>query len=174
MRWLIVGFLILSVFHFAFFFEVFMGYTYGDEYSGWTLGTGFYQDPFGSDINFTFQMGTPTQFAFHFTGFIPIFSAVNLEIGPTVSYLRSDFSGDWKDESWVGVVVESRSEVYHARVALLYPTFGEFDFSRDVHAEFRYFLKPPEGLVFKDRLFFSVLYSGGIFRFGVGLLEPLP
>ncbi len=174
MRWISIGFLMFGIVSFAFFFEMFMGYTYGDEYSGWTLGTGFYQDPFGSDINFTFQIGTPTHFAFHFTGFIPIFSAEGLGIGPAVSYLRSDYSGEWKDKSWVGVVIESKSEDYHARVALLYPTSGEFDFSRDVHAEFRYFLKPPKGLIFKDKLFFSVLYSGGIFRFGVGLLEPLP
>ena len=159
----------------AFDFQMFLGYSYGSGLDGWTVGTGFYQQPFGSDVMITFRVASPTTlFAFHISGFIPVFDFGEMKMGPAVLYLHEDFSGGWKDSSWVGIVIEDWKEDYHARIALLYPTQGAFDFSRDLVLEFRYFLKPPKGYVFKDRLYFGITYTGGIFRFGVGLLEPLP
>ena len=174
MKYLVVIFVLLSFSYFGFDLLVFAGYSYGSEIGGWTMGTGFYQQPFGADIMVTFQVSSPTNLAFNVDGSIPIFNVGDVNIGPFVAYVHQNFSGDWKDFSWVGAVVEKWTDNYHARVALLYPVDGEFDFSRDVMAEFRYFLRPPKGYTFKDKLFFNISYIGGLFRFGVGLLEPIP
>ncbi len=174
MRAIFIATVILGVLTLGFDLELFMGYTYGNDISGWTVGTGFYQIPFGADIMTTFQVGTPTSFAFNIDGSLPIFPVGDIKVGPVVAYLHHNFSGEWTDYSWVGAVIERWTEDYHARLALLYPINGNFNFSRDIIAEFRYFLKPPSGYRFKDKLYFGISYIGGIFRFGVGLLEPMP
>jgi hypothetical protein len=166
--------ILVTVASFSFDIQAFLGYTYGD-YNGWTLGTGFYQEPFGSDVMMTFQASSPTNFfAFHFSGFVPLFSVGEILTGPAAVYVHSNYSGEWEDNAWVGIVIENWNEDFHLRLSLLYPIQKEFDFSRDLVVEFRYFLKPPGGLRFKDRLYFDMAYVGGIFRFGIGLLEPLP
>ncbi len=174
MRYFAIAIIFISVMYVGFNLLIFLGYSYSSEVNGWTMGTGFYQQPFGSDIMVTFRVGTPTNMAFNVDGSIPIFRVGDIEVGPFIAYIRQNFTGEWEDFSWIGAVVERWTDDYHARVALLYPVNGNFDFSRDLMAEFRYFLKPPKGYVFKDKLFFDMSYVGGLFRFGVGLLEPIP
>ncbi len=174
MRFFAVVLVLLSVFYLGFDLLLFFGYSYGNEISGWTMGTGLYQQPFGADIMTTFQIGTPTNLAFNVNGSIPIFKVGDIEMGPVVAYVHQNFSGEWKDFSWVGAVVERWTDDYHARIALLYPVNGNFEFSRDLMIDFRYYLKPPKGYVFKDKLLFDISYIGGLFRFGIGLLEPIP
>ena len=174
MRALAFSLVLLPIFAVGFDLQLLLGYTYG-EMDGWTLGTGFYEEPFGSDIVMVFKSSSPTNFySFTVAAFIPVFEAGNYSLGPSVAYVHGNYSGEWEDGSWIGGVLEKWTGEYHARIALFYPVQGSFDFSRDTLFEFRYFLKPPNGMKFKDRLYFEIFYFRRIFRFAVGLLEPIP
>jgi len=167
---IVVFFMVSTVFSFDIL--MFGGFSYATP-TGWCMGTGFYQDLARLDIFATYDNGAK-KLAFNVLGFIPLFHQGIFIGGPSMMYLYSNFEGKWQGKGTVGVALGTNLEDYTFLFGILYPINYEFSFAKDIFIELKYYLKPPNGMTFKDKLFFSFVYTENSFRFGVGLLEPVP
>ncbi len=168
---IIVVFLIVSTVY-SFNILMFGGFSYATP-TGWCLGTGFYQDLARLDIYVTYDDGAK-RLGFNVFGFIPLFRQGVFLGGPSMMYLYSDFEGGWQGKGTVGIALGADFSDYTFLFGVYYPISYSFSFAKDIFVELKYYLKPPNGMTFKDKLFFSFVYTESSFRFGVGLLEPVP
>ncbi|MCD6448994.1 MAG: hypothetical protein J7L34_00605 [Thermotogaceae bacterium] len=170
---LIIIFVFLSVSTlYSFDLLMFGGFSYATP-TGWSLGAGFYQDLARLDVYVTYDDGAK-RLSFNVFGFIPLFHQGVIIGGPSMMYLYSDFEGKWQGKGMVGVVLGTNLNDYSFLFGTYYPINHDFSFAKDIFIELKYYLKPPKGMVFKDKLFFSFVYTENSFRFGIGLLEPIP
>ena len=151
------------------------GYTFVEK-RGWNVKFGFLQTPFEADIGVSFDFeSSPTKMCFDVSVLFPMFDFSFFRAGAALVYTRDNYTGDWTEFSGAGVLLQSKAEDFDLRLGFLYPFTEEgIEPTRDVLFELRYYLKPPEGRHFKDRLFVELVYHAGFFRFGIGLIEPLP
>ncbi len=150
------------------------GYTFVEK-RGWNLKIGFLEYPFESDVGVSFDFEQPhTLMCFDVDVYFPLFDFSLFRSGPVLIYIRDNYSGGWSEFAGLGAFVQIDNESFTLRGGLLYPITEEFDFQKNVMYELRYYMRPPKGKRFKDKLFVELVYHYGFFRFGIGLIEPIP
>ncbi len=151
------------------------GYTFVEK-RGWNLKFGFIQQPFEADVGVSFDFESePRKMCFDVSVMFPVFDFSLFRAGAMLVYTRDNYEEDtWKEFAGIGALVQTETEDFTLRFGMLYPVNEEIDVNRDLSFELRYYLKPPRGLVFKDKLFVELIYHAGFFRFGLGLIEPVP
>jgi len=168
---IIAVFLMVSTVY-SFDILMFGGFSYATP-TGWCLGTGFYQDLARLDIYVTYDDGAK-KLGFNVFGFIPLFRQGVFVGGPSMMYLYSNFGGKWQGKGTIGVALGTNFSDYALLFGVHYPINYEFSFAEDIFIGLKYYLRPPKGMYFKDKLFFSFMYTESSFKFGIGLLEPVP
>ncbi len=150
------------------------GYTFVEK-RGWNLKFGFIQEPFEADIGVSFDFeAESTKMCFDVDVIFPPFDFGLFRAGAILVYTRDNYSNEWNEFAGLGFVIQTQNENFKFRMGMLYPMNEEIDIARDLSFELRYYLSPPEGMVFKDKLFVELVYHAGFFRFGIGLIEPIP
>ncbi len=178
MKKILVFFLIFSTAILLYGFDLLIigGYSYATP-TGWYLGVGGVEEPFEGSIYVTFYISEETTlYEFNIFSYVPLISVEPFSMGPSINILKGNFYGG-RELVAIGGGFRFVTTYFSLTGTIFYPLYPdgeEFNVSKDIFIRLRYFLQPPRGLHFKDRLFFSITYSSGFFRVGLGLLEPIP
>ena len=171
---LVVAAFFLPILLYGFDLVTEIGYSYATP-TGWNLGLGAWQDGFEADVNVTFFFGKETEYEFNVFTFLPLIPIGPLSLGVTANFFRGNFAD--RDRGALGMGIRLYAGAFSVIATFttpIYPSSAEFDASMDFYFRLRYFLRPPPGRYFKDRLYFSLTYSGQSYRVTAGLMEPLP
>lgn len=157
------------------------------ENTGWSFGLGFSDKNFEALGYLTFDLNkeisenaSPVDlYDFKFTTSMS-FDVENIKFGPLFvahyeNYPEEDSTNlSWMGDFGLGVVSQIVRENFDLSLGLWMPFDGNFNARKNVYVKFRYYIPPPGGKSFKDKLFLEVMYLFGGVRIGFGLWEPVP
>ncbi|MEJ5228887.1 MAG: hypothetical protein WHT65_02695 [Pseudothermotoga sp.] len=152
--------------------------------SGWNISTGLLDRSYSIEAGFDFDIGRTIEgtatnlYNLEMLGKIPLYRIEGLAFGPALSLMYGNFPvGSATDTSWkatfsAGVFGQYEFENISFSFGFLYPFVDNFDFTKAVYASAKFFIQPPEGKKFIDKLFVGVDMLSGRVRLMVGLAEP--
>jgi len=156
------------------------GFIFG-SITGWNLSGGLVDQNYKIDLGLDFDLGktvpdsTTTKDFYQIDIFsvIPLYSLEDFKIGPALAIMSGNYASDsWETSFAIGIAAEYTYQSVSFSAGMLYPFSDTFDFYKALCVGAQFFITPPQGKQFIDKLFVSVDLLMGRVRFMAGLIEP--